>query len=79
MTIPYTVDTRTLLQYAAENDLVIAIQSSLKPGMHCTQIEAKFNPRAKLLFKAFLSHDAQSLTRAFTTFASPILEYITPA
>ena len=76
-TITYTLGTRTLLPCATANDLGIAIQSSLKPGVHCTQIAAKANARAKLLLKTFLSHDAQSLTCAFTTFVCSILEYVT--
>ena len=45
--------------------------------MHCTQIAAKANARVKPILKAFVSHDAQSLTRAFTTFVRTILEYVT--
>ena len=77
-TITYTVGTCTLKLCATANDLSIAIQSSLKPGKHCKQIAAKANARAKLILKAFLSHNAQSLPCAFTTFVRPILEYVTP-
>ena len=59
-TITYTVGIHTLLPCATANDLGNAIQSSLKPGMHCTQIAAKANARAKFILKAFLSHNAQS-------------------
>ena len=77
-TITYIMGTRILLPCTTANDLGIAIQSSLKPGMHCTQIAVKANARAKLILKAFLSNDAQSLTRAFTTFVRPILEFVIP-
>ena len=76
--ITYTVGTPSLLPCATTNDLGIAIQSSLKPGMHSTQIAAKAYARAKLILKVCLSHDAQSLTHAFTTFVRPRLEYVTP-
>ena len=46
--------------------------------MHCVQIAAKANTRTKLTQKVFLFYDTQSLTRAFTTFVRPILEYNTP-
>ena len=76
--ITYTVGTRILLPCVATNDLGIAMQPSLKLEMHCTQIAAKAKARAKLILKVSLSHDAQSLTRTFTTFAHPIFEYVTP-
>ena len=60
------------------NDLGITVQSNLKHGLHCTQLATKANLRTKLILKSFLSHDEHSLTRAFTTFVRPILEYATP-
>ena len=36
-TVAYTVCTCTLLLCVAANDLVIALQLILKPGMHCTK------------------------------------------
>ena len=77
-TIIYTVGTRTLLLCATANDIGIAMQSLLKSGMHCSRIAAKANARAKLILNAFLFHDVQSLTRAFTIFVRPLLEYTTP-
>ena len=38
---------------------------------------AKANARAKLILKAFLCHDIQSLKHAFITFVCPILKYVT--
>jgi hypothetical protein len=76
--ITYKIGARTLQPCSDVKDLGIAVQSSLKPGLHCTQVACKANIRAKLILKSFLSHDIQSLTRAFTTFVRPILEYATP-
>ena len=77
-TIAYTVGSHTLQPCTSTTDLGIAVQSNLKPGLHCTNIATKANARAKLILKSFLSHDASTLTRAFITFVRPLLEYATP-
>jgi hypothetical protein len=60
-------------------DLGILIESNLKPSAHCSNIALKANARAKLILKAFLSRDCKSLTRAFTVYVRPMLEYCSPA
>jgi ribonuclease P/MRP protein subunit RPP40 len=77
-TICYTIRSHMLRPSPSVVDLGITVQSSLKPGMHCTAIATKANARAKLVLKAFLSRDVSCLLHAFTTFVRPILEYATP-
>jgi len=46
--------------------------------MHCSLVAAKANARSRLILKAFLSHDPFILTREFTTYVRPLLEYCSP-
>jgi hypothetical protein len=59
-------------------DLGIVVQSNLKPGLHCTQVATRAHARARLKLKSFLSRVISCLTRAFTTYVRPQLEYATP-
>jgi hypothetical protein len=54
-TICYTIRSHMLRPSPSVVDLGITVQSSLKPGMHCTAIATKANGGAKLVLKAFLS------------------------
>jgi ribonuclease P/MRP protein subunit RPP40 len=76
--ITYTVGSRVLKPSHVVTDLGIVVQSNLKPGLHCTQVASRANARARLILESFLSRDTSCLTRAFTTYVRPQLEYATP-
>lgn len=56
-------------------DLGIHVNSNLKFSDHIKQICAKAKQRIGLLFKCFITRDATILTKAYTTYIRPILEY----
>ena len=60
-------------------DLGITLQTNLKPGLHCTDIERKACARVNLTKRSFVSRDAKKFTRAFLVYVRPILEYCTHA
>ncbi len=59
-------------------DLGICIHSNLKSGPHCSAIVSRASTRSRLILKTFLSRDVKLLTRAFTVYVRPLLEYCTP-
>jgi ribonuclease P/MRP protein subunit RPP40 len=59
-------------------DLGICVHSSLKSGPHCSSIVSRASARARLILKTFLSRNVRLLTRAFTVYVRPLLEYCTP-
>ena len=67
-----------MLPCCSVKDLGMNLQANLKPSVHCAEIAAKANARSKLIGKSFLSRDATIMTRAFTVYLRPILDYCTP-
>ena len=59
-------------------DLVITVNSSHKPGQHCTTITSKARAGSNLILKTFLLRDPFILTITFITYMCPILEYCSP-
>jgi len=76
--LTYMLDNVILPPSESIHDLGISIHSSLKPSLHCSLTAAKANARSRLILKAFLSRDPSILTRAFTTYVRPMLEYCSP-
>jgi hypothetical protein len=79
ITVVYNIDSHAIAPCNSVTDLGILIESNLKPSAHCSSIALKANARAKLILKAFLSHDYKSLTSAFNVYVRPLLEYCSPA
>jgi hypothetical protein len=59
-------------------DLGIVVDSNLTFTCHIDQIVARAFTRAGLIHKCFVSRDTASLTRAFTVYVRPLLEYGSP-
>ena len=56
-------------------DLGVTMNNSLKFSNHIAKVTLKGHRMANLILKCFLSRDANSLVRAFTTYVRPRLEY----
>jgi len=61
-------------------DLGIIIDNKLNFNSHVSAVAHKANVRASLILRTFVSRDRpiDILTKAFTTYVCPILEYCTP-
>ena len=59
-------------------DLGIVMDLHLTFTHHIDQIVARAFTRANLIHKCFVSREAGSLTRAFTVYVRPLLEYGSP-
>ena len=59
-------------------DLGVVMGSHLTFTHHIDQIVARAFIRANLIKKCFISRDSASLTRAFTVYVRPLLEYGSP-
>jgi len=59
-------------------DLGVKIDSSLSFNTHINSIVAKAKLRANHIIRCFLSKDCYILTKAFTTYVRPLLEYCSP-
>ena len=60
------------------NDLGLLIAPGLKFNNHIDNIILKAKQRASIIHRSFLSKDKTILTRAFTTYVRPLLEYASP-
>src|SRR3954447_7866217 len=71
---------QTLLPTCADTirDLGIIITPNLSWSAHVVVIARKALNSVNLLFRAFQTRDWAILTRAFTVYVRPILEYATP-
>ena len=56
-------------------DLGLIVDKSLTFVKHINDIVKKASIRSSLIFKCFLSHDGNSLLRAFIVYVRPVLEY----
>jgi len=56
-------------------DLGVTIDCNLKYSMHIDNIVGRARQRVGLLFKWFVTRDADTLLRAFKVYIRPILEY----
>ena len=59
-------------------DLGIIIDNKLNFNSHVSAVAHKAHVRASLILRTFVSRDIDILTKAFTTYVRPILEYCTP-
>ena len=67
-----------LVSKPAEKDLGFMLSVNLKCSDHIKYIVGKAYLKSNLIFKAFQCKDILFLTKMFTTFVRPILEYISP-
>ena len=75
----YYFETTPIPLAKSVNDLGILIEPNLKFNDHIQNIIVKSKQRASLIHRSFLSNDIHILTRAFTTYVRPLLEYASPA
>ena len=75
----YCFETTPIPLAKSVNDLGILIEPNLKFNDHIQNIIVKSKQRASLIHRSFLSNDIHILTRAFTTYVRPLLEYASPA
>ena len=59
-------------------DIGIIIDNKLNFNSHVSAIAHKAHVRASLILRTFVCRDIDILTKAFTTYVRPILEYCTP-
>jgi hypothetical protein len=71
----FNIGQRNLQHAVNVKDLGVIVQSDLKFTAYINQIVAKAHMRASLILKCFISKDPIILTKAFTTYVRPILEY----
>ena len=71
----YFFDNQPINQIDSSKDLGILFESDLKFHNHIHNIVAKAKQRASLIHRSFLSRDVITLTRAFTVYIRPLLEY----
>ena len=56
-------------------DLGVLISSDLTPSVHIDSIVVKAHQRANAILRCFVSRDSALLTKTFTVYVRPILEY----
>ncbi len=67
-----------LEKVSALRDLGINLDSSLKPSVHIDKICSSARQKIAFLFKIFCSKKFVSLTKAYTSYIRPILEFNSP-
>jgi len=72
---PYHIDNVALPVVNFVTDLGVTYDNKLRFRPHIDRIVSKAALRAKLILKCFQSRDSGLLSRAFSTFVRPILEY----
>ena len=71
----YTMEGSLLESTAAEKDIGVMIQESLKPSLHCAKTAAKANGVLGQLSRAVLYRDSNTFIRLYLVYVRPILEY----
>ena len=71
----YTMDGSVLESTAAEKDIGVMIQDTLKPSLHCAKTAAKANGVLGQLSRAVLYRDSNTFIRLYLVYVRPILEY----
>ena len=75
MPTPLCINGNILPTVTTCRDLVVLISSDLTPSVHIDSIVVKAHQRANAILRCFVSRDSALLTRAFTVYVRPILEY----
>jgi len=79
MTNPHNVDMLLgddkIVTVDSVKGLGIAVGSELKLSKHFGKIVARAHARVNLIHQCFLSRDVNTLTRVFTAYVRPLLEY----
>ncbi len=73
--VHYCLGSAVLSPICTNKDLGFTIASNLKPSMHICNIAKRASARARLILKCFHSRDLTLLTKAYTTYVRPLLEY----
>jgi len=71
----YTVDNVSLGTVDELRDLGVVVDSRLTFSSHISTIASRAQLRASQILRCFLSRDRMLLTKAFTTYVRPIVEY----
>ena len=75
----YSIDQINLPNVTSIRDLGVVYNNKLNFDDHINTIVIRAYQRVNLIFRGFTSRNIRLLTRAFTTFVRPLLEYCTPA
>ena len=73
----FTLSSSTVLHCISIKDLGITLEPSLKFKSHIMDIIARAKQRAALIHRCFASRSIKNLTRAYSTYIRPMLEYAT--
>ena len=73
--LQFNIGSDVVQQVDSYKDLGVTIDSSLKYKEHISNITAKARQKTGLLFKCFVTRNVQVLTKAFTVYVRPMLEY----
>ena len=71
----YSVGNQTIPTVQSYSDLGVIVDNELTFREHILHITSKAQRRIGLLFKCFISRDADTLVQAFVTHIRPSLEY----
>jgi hypothetical protein len=74
----YSLNNIPLSRVLSCNDLGICMDFSMSFSEHINSLAVRAKQRASLLLKCFLSKDPSMLTKAFTVYVRPLLEYCSP-
>lgn len=74
LALVYCINSHVIASCQSACDLGIAVETNMKPVVHCSNIALKANARPKLISKSFLLHDFQCLPRIFVVYVRPLLE-----
>ena len=72
---PFTLGNNALAIATSVKDLGVTVTCNLKFDQHINNIVGQARRRAGLLFKCFITRDAEILSRAFKVYIRPLLEY----
>ena len=74
----FSIQSHELNQTSSVKDLGILFSPTLKFSLHCASLARKALSRCSLIFKTFISTDAETLLLAFKVYVRPLLESDTP-
>jgi len=74
-TATYNIDSNILPTVSTVTDLGVDIDSKLKFSVHINRVVRKAMTRSYLLARCFVSHDTNTLVKAFKVYVRPLVEY----
>jgi len=75
MTSTYNIDSNILPTVSTVTDLGVDVDSKLKFSIHINRVVRKAMTRSYLLARCFVSHDTNTLVKAFKVYVRPLVEY----